>query len=810
MANSIGPSAHRLFPPHLLHARWHTFTAAGYHQPVTGVIYRGEPRPTCGVPLGGLDTGCIDLESNGMWGYSTIFNHLVEPRALLNLPMLGLTCQVENSQTGEARAQTWVLVTDTLGKTDTPRRSQSIVTFPPTDYTPHFLDIGLAGVALADSIDYWGHYPMVDLEFNTAAPVTVGMRAWSPFIPGDTTVSMMPGAVFEISVRNPGQVPHQGTIAFNFPGFLLPTVAAPADLTVTRQPISGALNGVTVQSNKQGDAWEMGYVLAVLDGVAVQQGGPLNADGQAWLNSSHRLPPTSPTESGAALTFTFDLAPGASQTVRIVLAWHAPHWRAGGSPAHTNTQLFTHMVAKHYPSALHTANCLASTHATLLQRVIAWQEALYSAPEIPGWLADSLINNLHLIPECSIWGQAQAPLGDWCQVEDGLFGLNECPRGCPQIECIPCSFYGNIPLVYFFPEAALSTLRGYKAYQFPDGRPPWIFGGCTATVEAHRPPYEISAPDVGYQTVLNSACYIVMVDRYWQVTGELAVLAEFWDSLKRCNDFSMNLRPTYGLSQVIAMPTPGTDGHGLGDTEWFEAPEPGWKGYVTHAGGVRLAQIQIMRRMAEHMGDVAYCEQCDAWLAAGAQALEEQLWTGDYYLNFNEPETAQKSDLIFGYQLDGQWVTDWHGVAAAFPKERVAKTLQTLRTVNCALSQSGAVNYANPDGTPAKVGGYGTFSYFPPELFMLAMTFMYGGQRDFGLDLLRRCLENIVCRWGYAWDFPNTVRGDADTGQRAFGADYYQNMMLWAVPAALLGQDLTGPTQHAGLIARVLQAGAGR
>ena len=61
--------------------------------------------------------------------------------------------------------------------------------------------------------------------------------------------------------------------------------------------------------------------------------------------------------------------------------------------------------------------------------------------------------------------------------EDGLFGLNECPRGCPQIECLPCSFYGNIPLVYFFPEAALSTLRGYKAYQFADGRPPWDLRG---------------------------------------------------------------------------------------------------------------------------------------------------------------------------------------------------------------------------------------------------------------------------------------------------------------------------------------------
>jgi len=800
--NSRRQLSNRLFPPNLLHARWHTFHAAGYTHPVTGVIYRGEPRPTCGIPLGGLDTGCIDIEANGLWGYSTIFNYLVQPRALLNLPILGLSCEEE---TGAHK--TWVLVSNALGKADRPQHSQSIVTFPPTDYTPHFATIGLTGVALADSIDYWGHYPIVDLEFNSAAPVAVGMRAWSPFIPGDSIASMTPGAIFEIRVHNPDHVQHAGTVAFNFPGFTPPGTTLPDGVTLTRRPLTGMLNGVLVQSDQQGDGWEMAYVLAALDKVAVQHGGPLNADGDTWVKSADHLPAPTPQASGAALTFPFDLAPGTSQTVRIVLAWHAPHWRAGGSPTHTNTNLFTHMAAKHYPNALHTANFLAREHEALLQRIIAWQEAIYSAPELPGWLADALINNLHLIPECSIWGQAQAPIGDWCQPEDGLFGLNECPRGCPQIECIPCSFYGNIPLVYFFPEAALSTLRGYKAYQFPDGRPPWIFGGCTATVEQNRPPYELSAPDVGYQTVLNGACYVVMVDRYWRSVGNEAVLAEFWESLKRCNDFSMNLRPAYGLSQVMAMPTPGTDGHGLGDTEWFEAPEPGWKGYVTHAGGVRMAQVQIMRRMAETMGDADYRAQCDAWLTAGAQALEEHLWAGDYYLNFNEPETGQKSDLIFGYQLDGQWVTDWHGVEAAFPQERVAQTLATLRTINCALSQSGAVNYANPDGAPAKVGGYGTFSYFPPELFMLAMTFMYSGQRDFGLDLLYRCLENIVCRWGYTWDMPNTVRGDADTGQRAFGADYYQNMMLWAVPAALLDQDLTGPTQAGGLVARILQAG---
>jgi uncharacterized protein (DUF608 family) len=258
----------------------------------------------------------------------------------------------------------------------------------------------------------------------------------------------------------------------------------------------------------------------------------------------------------------------------------------------------------------------------------------------------------------------------------------------------------------------------------------------------------MAAPDKGYQTILNAACYIVMADRYWRTTGKDDILREFYPSLKRANDFSMNLRPKFGLSQVMSMPEPGTDGGGLGDTEWFEAPEPGWKGYVTHAGAVRMAQVQIMKRMAGAVGDTEYAEKCDRWLEAGAKILEEKLWNGRYYLNFNDPSNNVKSDLIFGYQLDGEWICDAHGVPGVFPKGRVDTTLETIRAANCALSQSGATNYAMPDGSAAKVGGYGTYGYFPPELMMLAMNYIYEGKRDFGLDLLHRSMENVVCQWG--------------------------------------------------------------
>ena len=63
-------------------------------------------------------------------------------------------------------------------------------------------------------------------------------------------------------------------------------------------------------------------------------------------------------------------------------------------------------------------------------------------------------------------------------------------------------------------------------------------------------------------------------------------------------------------------------------------------------------------------------------------------------------------------------------------------------------------------------------------------------------------------RTEYTWDFP--LVWDIETGRRTYGSDYYQNMMLWSVPAVLAGQDLSGPCKPGGLVDRIVKAAANR
>ena len=73
------------FPHHIPDADWQEFTTGSYGQSVTGIVYHGEPRLFCGTPVGGLDTGCLDIEPNSMLESVTIFNDLVVPHGLFNI-----------------------------------------------------------------------------------------------------------------------------------------------------------------------------------------------------------------------------------------------------------------------------------------------------------------------------------------------------------------------------------------------------------------------------------------------------------------------------------------------------------------------------------------------------------------------------------------------------------------------------------------------------------------------------------------------------------------------------------------------------
>jgi hypothetical protein len=250
--------------------------------------------------------------------------------------------------------------------------------------------------------------------------------------------------------------------------------------------VRGSFNGVVIKAKKAS------YALGVIGRERVRFGTELGTDGATWARIAEKLPGeleidlesvrlAEPQKGvfGVSLGVDFELKAGEDKIIRFILTWHSPNWEGGGYPwsdevdypklppdgVLTSLQLipsrntYTHMYAKTYISEVHAAFKLADDYESLLKRILSWQQVIYSETKLPPWLREVLVNNLHLITEVGMWAQSRPPIGDWCRPEDGLWGMNECPRGCPQIECGDNSYYGGMAVQYFFPQLTRSTLR---------------------------------------------------------------------------------------------------------------------------------------------------------------------------------------------------------------------------------------------------------------------------------------------------------------------------------------------------------------
>jgi len=803
----------RLFSPGLQGSQWNTFTAAGYSTPVSGICYRTRPAgyfglyidkpfPVSGMPLGGIDTGALYLEPSGTFGYTSIFNHLTPVGGPLNTTYLGISIGGKG----------WVCGTgQTKNYAGNNRPS-----------------LGISVCGSMEESEYWGHYPIADVEYKSGAPVQIGVRSWSPFIPGDSKASNTPGAVFEVHLRNKGTTGQKGSLAFSFPGFAdhhcqdhsigWPNMAAKPVMPppqVSRRSTPPGLKGVWVEEK----AWGMSYVMATADDGDVRTGGALGVDPQNWEKAEEKLPPTGAVDDGgSSMTVDFNVGPGEDKVIRLILAWYAPEWEGNGNPGtggeriwtyapegmalSTTGKRFTHMYAKRFAHAGEVASFLARNHQQLLQRIIAWQSEVYADPTLPGWLADSLINALYYFAPCSMWAQAKDPIGSWCKPEDGLFALEEAPRCCPHMNTLSNVGMAGPTLSFFFPDLALSMLRTIRATQRENGDVAQLLGRWADP--ANPMSYD-------YQEVVSGFCYVAAAFVHWKITGDEVFMKEFYPSVKKALQYSFTQRPDLGASQIIAMP-PHRE-HAWNDIEWFE--DRSMYGYVTHPGGLRMAGAEMLKAWAQAMGDAEEVTYLDSLVAAGKEAMQKYLWKDDHYLIYNDTMTGKTLDAIFSPTLNGQYYAHYNGVPTVFPKENVEKVLALQRDKVCKISKLGMPPiYANPDGTiwNKDKTGYltGAYLYTNHQVIWNALTFIYEGQKEFGLELLRMNLEISYLVWGYTWDGTNCCSAGGDTGEVNYGWDYWFNWSIWNAPAALLNKDITALSQPGGLVHKILEAGKGR
>lgn len=716
--------ASKLFSADIAELQWLEFEADGFGKPVCGIVYRaGES--TCGLPLGGIGTGCMDLDTDGTFGRSSVFNSFTPPR-VLGLPFLLLA----------AGGRVWTLSTKAL-----------------------------PGAEAARGIRYWGHYPVADLEFDLDGPLSAGLRAWSPFVPGDSAVSNTPGIVLEVRLRNASGEPQSGRLCLTFPG---PTNEESGAEAYQRRVLGAPAGGIEVSTSDG-----VGFALAAVDQSRVLTGGWIS---QGAVGLALGLQEASESDPGASVAVDFSLAPGEERAVRFLLTWYHPRWVAN------DWRWYLHAYGARFSSATDVAEFLAGGHGNLLRRILAWQEVIYCSGEYPVWLREQLVNVMHTISEDAFWARDSVPTADWCK-PGGIFGLTESPRSVPHV-AIPSDWYGCLPFVFFFPDLLRLLLRAYAHYQLPTGEIPLGLGWYV----------DLGTPIYDFLRTTNGPNFVDLVGRLWIRDKSADVLREFYPAVKKAMEFTQTLdRDGDGLPDLDPWPT-GNQFYGA----WH------WVGTATHPNGYWLAALAIAERMALAIGDTSFAHDCLVWFHHGSRSQEEKLWNGDCYLLYRDAATGEQSDIILSNQLAGQWLGHLHGLPSVFPPDRVRTTLETVKRSTVPLSKYGVKNAIRRDGTTDPGGELHSTGIFTGETVCLACTLAYNEDKQTAEEVALKVVDNIVRNQRVEWDLPNNI--NPETGKVDYGTDFYQMMIQWALPLALAGQGIFEACVPGGLVDRVLKA----
>ncbi|MHB9038220.1 MAG: GH116 family glycosyl hydrolase [Armatimonadota bacterium] len=721
-------SRNRLFPHDTPNRQWSMFPADGFGTEVAGVVYR-TGQADCGMPLGGIATGHIHLTTDCTLGWCTIFDSIIPPRDLGGVPLLAMAV-------GD---KVWLLGSKKID-----------------------------GCGTADEVFYWGHYPVADLDYEIDSPVDVCLRAWSPFLPGDAEGSNTPAVIFEVRLSNDSDCGQAGALAITFPG---PSEGEIGEVGVWRKEVTtGSVGGVAV-----GVGEDVGYFLGAIGVDCPRTGGDLSVEQACWSRIADSLP--SPDGPGASIAVDFDLAAGETKTVRFILSWYKPVLTVNGR------HQYVHAYAHRFDSAVAVAEMIASEHESILRRILAWQEVIYSEKSFPPWLRDCLVNNFHMITKDSFWEANSIPPEDWAR-DFGMFSMVESIRTWPGQACIPSDWFGNLQIVYFFPALAHSTLRGFAHYQLPSGETPIYFG---QNYERQNPVYQFLN--------LTSPCnYVDLVDRLWRRTGNDAILYEFYPSIKRAVDYLKSLDTD--IDGIIDCQNGAICHQFYGAWNWY--------GASPHVAGMWLSALAMAERMADKIGDTSFVRDCQIWRKLGCQSLESKLWNGDYYMLYNDTTTGQKDDTILGNQLAGIWSCRLHGVEDVFAEDRVRKTLDTVKRVCFPAAKYGSATASRPDGSATHDGKHQSADIFLGECMVLAATMIYAGECEVGIEIARQLMEAIVLESGRAWDMPGFL--DNDTGKPSYGNDFDQMMAVWSLPSAIAGQTLEEFASEGGFVDRIIRA----
>lgn len=732
------------------------------------------PRITtpCGVQIGGIGTGRIELRPDGRFGIIQL-DH--SPQHLLG---------------GYSGCFAWI------------RRSDQF----------RILEKGgRPGIPGCDAIDYEGHHPVAELRYAIAGmPIGLALTAFSPLVPHDVNRSSVPGVVLRFSVRNLDSHRHDLELGLSWENMLgcggigpkgetrrldrTGNIIAPwkADdlggLFFSRKPsdetdpAAAARNqGRMILACPQSEGvdlsvWSFWNILrdapdlwqSLIQGAKPSRldAGPLDEVLKKHQAKTEGPPPSwddpDPRFGGgrtgiegyvhpaAVLSASFSLAPDEQREVVFFITWHSPHHHTLSEPKLDHGRFYENQFDG--PEA--TAAFLARHHPALLADTNRLSEALHDS-DLPEWFNARLINDLTTLTT-----------NQYITRDRTLWTLEASPQMWGSLGTLDQRLVSHIATSLFYPDLNRTELDVFARLQGEDGRM-MHFSGNTH----HRlGDGTVGYGDTGWPDLAMS--FIVQAYRDWTESGEERAAGHWEPTVLRAFDWLVSC---------------DQDGDGI--------PEGGSSWDIEHYGGcfiptatLWLATLRIMEawhaeRKRSHEA-LAIRE-----MLSRAQASVDRMWLGEYFAKVMDPTTHTMSDDCFIGQLEGQWVCDQLGLEPVIDRTRAVAAARSMMQRN-----GNSDRYRLP---PIQVQADGTlpdrkyaWHAWPPyaSAFLHAQA-IYLGLGDQAITQVRAMDRTLSRLLDDPW--ASTIWYDARTGLPDFdffGRDWYMSSpATWWVLAALTG-----------------------
>jgi uncharacterized protein (DUF608 family) len=584
---------------------------------------------------------------------------------------------------------------------------------------------GFEGFPRFQKCSFKGEFPFGEATLSDpSVPIEVRVTGWNPFIPLDDKNSGIPCVMLEYTLRNtssqtvgyelsyhlshlaPGCKPDQAaTLNSVIPGkgvFLNNREEPNAEAYGSASLIAiGATPGEGIRIKAmwlRSPGWEFDSLSALWREVS--SGNFTTNDGSNNVDNAGR--------NGASILLEGQLAPGASRTHSILIAWHFPncYLREGAKDESASVQgpsgcrtvagdasaPWSPYYATQWKDAREVALYVEQNYTSLRSRTVQFKEAMFSST-LPPYVLDAVSANLGILKSPTVLREANGHMWGW----EGCFPDIGCCHGS-------CTHVWNYAQAFphLYPQLE-RTLRDLELVRSMDERGHVTFRGAIPDGPVDHSFHAASDGQLGG---------IMKLYRDWQISGDTDWLKRMYRLAKRSIDYGIR---TWDPDHRGALFEPH---HNTYDIEFWGA-EP-------MCSSIYIGALSAMAEMAKAVGQPADAEFYGNLARSSANYVDEHLFNGEYYeqkvqyeglrdtsfaqsvahVDANSSEMQQllkregpKYQYGTGCLSDGvigAWMAMIYGIETPLAKEHVRSTLASIFKHNFKTDLSQHANAQRP------------------------------------------------------------------------------------------------------------------